>query len=92
MDDLMIVQVVHALCDLLCPAGHSFGGYLVSVLDEIEERPVRAELHDDAEHRRGGAHTSAQCRCAGCLELCGQGNNCMKQITYIYIHKFQNYN
>ena len=59
VNDLMVVQVLHALRDLFGPASNAFRRYFVPILDEIEERPVRAELHDDAEHGRRGAHTPA---------------------------------
>ena len=49
VDDLVVVQVLHAGGDLLRPLDEPLGRHLVlPVPQEVEERPVGAVLHHDA--------------------------------------------
>ena len=59
MDDLVVVEVLHSGRNLIGPVDQSHGRYFVDTLaEEVEERPVWTELHDDAVARRLGANAT----------------------------------
>jgi hypothetical protein len=59
VNDLVIVEVLHARGDLLGPIDQPHGRDLVRALpQEVEEWTVRAKLHDDAVARRLGANAT----------------------------------
>ena len=59
MNDLVVVEVLHARGDLLGPIDQPHGRDLVGALpQEVEEWTVRAKLHDDAVARRLGANAA----------------------------------
>jgi hypothetical protein len=59
VNDLVIVEVLHARGNLLGPIDQPHGRDLVRALpQEVEEWAVRAKLHDDAVARRLGANAA----------------------------------
>ena len=59
MNDLVIMEVLHARGDLLGPIDQPHGRDLVRALpQEVEEGTVRAKLHDDAVAWRLGANAA----------------------------------
>lgn len=63
----MVVQIVHPRSDLLGPAGNQARGYVASVLDQPEQRPVRTVLHHDAVARESCANASAIATLLDCV-------------------------
>ena len=59
VDDLVVVEVLLSGRNLLGPVDQSHGRYFVDTLaEEVEERSVWTELHDDAVARRLGANAA----------------------------------